>query len=149
MKGIQKQVDEANGEEGLRKVLPEHFFRTSHYINPEKRVKIQGIAQKYIDHSISSTVNLSEDIDPETISDVYLKAWKHGLKGITIYRDGSRFPILSVEGKETEFQKFKTMKFKVKDGDDEKVIAGNEILVTPSGRLTTIYHGKKEGLFSS
>lgn len=136
-------------EDQLREMLPSHFFRTAHYITPEMRVKIQGIAQKYIDHSISSTVNLSEDIDPEIISEIYLKAWKHNLKGITIYRDGSRFPILSIEGKETPFQKFKNKQFKINDIDGEKTVYGNDVLVTASGRLTTIYHGKEKGIFKN
>lgn len=146
MKGIQEKVDAAKGEEGLKDVLPAHFFRTAHHISPDMRVKIQGLAQKYVDHSISSTVNLSEDVDPETISEVYLKAWKNGLKGITIYRDGSRYPILSVEGKETEFQSVKEKDFKIKETEGEKIVKGNEILVMPSGRLTTVYHAKKQGL---
>jgi ribonucleoside-diphosphate reductase alpha chain len=82
-----------SNEEQLRTIIPEHFFRTAHYIDPEKRVMIQGICQRSIDHSISSTVNLPEDIEPEVISEIYLLAWKNRLKGITIYRDGSRFPI--------------------------------------------------------
>ena len=145
LKGLTEKAKGANEKE-LKEFLPEHFFRTSHHINPDKRVKIQSVAQKYIDHSISSTVNLSEDIAPETISDIYLKAWEHRLKGITIYRDGSRFPILSVEGKETEFQKYRFKKFKIKDGDEDKVVAGDEILVTAQGKLTTIYHSKLMGL---
>ncbi len=147
VKGLTEKAAGAREKE-LRTMLPDHFFRTAHYITPEMRVKVQGIAQKYIDHSISSTVNLPEDIDPETISNVYLDAWKNSLKGITIYRDGSRYPILSVEGDETEFQRFKDKKFKIKFDDVEREIVGNEILVTPSGRLTTIYHGKKSGLLN-
>ena len=42
-----------------------------------------------------------------TLSDIYIKAWKHKLKGVTIYRDGSRYPILSVENKMTKFQEAK------------------------------------------
>lgn len=140
---LQEKVDAVEGEEGLKSVLPAHFFRTAHSIAPDMRIKIQGVAQKYIDHSISSTVNLSEDIEPETISNIYLDAWKNGLKGITVYRDGSRYPILSVEGEETDFQRFKDKKFKVKVGDDVKEIAGNDVVVTGEGRLTTIYHSKK------
>ena len=145
---LQEKVKDATTEEDLKKILPEYFFRTAHHITPDTRVKIQGIAQKYVDHSISSTVNLAEDIDPEVISDIYLKAWKNRLKGITVYRDGSRYPILSVEGEETHFQRFKNKKFSIKSGENQKEIAGNEVLVTPSGRLTTIYHGKKLGLFN-
>lgn len=145
-KGL-KEAEGATCEDELREILPAHFFRTAHHITPDMRVKIQGIAQKYVDHSISSTVNLSEDIDPEVISDIYIKAWKNRLKGITVYRDGSRFPILSVAGEETDFQRFKEKKFKIKAGEDEKEVKGNEILVTASGKLTTVYHAKKGGLF--
>ncbi len=140
IKGLTEQAKDAS-EDDLRKILPAHFFRTSHYISPDMRVRIQGIAQKYVDHSISSTVNLAEDIEPETISDIYLKAWKHRLKGITVYRDGSRYPILSVKGKESEFQKIKDKKFKVKGADDsERIIRGNDVIVSSTGKLTTLYH---------
>ena len=74
-------------------------------IDSTKRVSIQGLIQTYIDHSISSTINLPEDIKPEVISNIYLKAWKAKLKGVTIYRDGSRFPILSTDRELTTFQK--------------------------------------------
>ncbi|MCH8519235.1 MAG: adenosylcobalamin-dependent ribonucleoside-diphosphate reductase [Nanoarchaeota archaeon] len=126
--------------EEVNKALPAYMQRTAHKISPKMRVKIQGIAQQYVDHSISSTINLSEDIEPETISNIYLDAWKHGLKGITIYRDGSRFPILSVQGEETDFQRFKDKKFKVGD----KVVRGNDVIVGASGKLTTVYHQKHQ-----
>lgn len=126
--------------EEVNKELPPYMHRTAHKITPHMRVKIQGIAQKYVDHSISSTINLSEDIEPETISNIYLDAWKNGLKGITIYRDGSRFPILSVQGEETEFQRFKDKKFKV----GEQVLRGNDVIVDKNGKLTTLYHQTME-----
>ena len=146
VKGLTKKAHSASDEE-LKAILPEYFFRTAHCISPGIRVKIQGIAQKYVDHSISSTVNLPEDIEPETISEIYLRAWKNKLKGITVYREGSRYPILSIECKKTKFQMFKDKKFKIKDGDEEKIVCGNEVLVTSTGRLTTVYHGKQEGIF--
>ncbi len=148
VKGLSEKVQNATTEKDLKEILPSYFFRTAHHITPQMRVKIQGIAQKYVDHSISSTVNLAEDIDPETISEIYLKAWKNRLKGITVYRDGSRYPILSIEGEETDFQRFKKKSFKLNDGGKEKIISGDEVLVTASGRLTTIYHGKNGGLFN-
>ena len=55
---------------------------------------MQGTVQKYIDSSISSTVNLQEDIPVETVADIYMKAYENGLKGITVYREGSREGIL-------------------------------------------------------
>ena len=70
-----------------------------------------------------------------------MKAWKSKLKGVTIYRDGSRFPILSVEGEATEFQKDKIKKYMITNENDEKVeVSGDEIIKMPDGSLTTIYH---------
>ncbi len=135
------KVANAQTEAELTEYLPSYFFRTAHHIVPQKRVDIQGRCQTYVDHSISSTVNLAEDIEPETISDIYLSAWKKGLKGITIYRDGSRFPILSVESQKTEFQDAKEKLFKIKLSADKEIEAqGDEILVLPNGDLTTVYH---------
>ncbi len=142
------EIAKNSDEKQLKEILPPYFFRTAHHIDPKMRVKIQGIAQKYIDHSISSTINLPEDIHPEVISEIYIEAWKNGLKGVTIYRDGSRFPILSVEGEKTEFQKFKEKKFKIKTKGKEYTVKGDDIIVLPNGRLTTVYHGIKDGIFS-
>jgi ribonucleoside-diphosphate reductase alpha chain len=66
-------------------------------INYEMRVKMQGIAQKYIDHSISSTVNLSNNVDTDTVDKIYLLAHEQGCKGLTVYRDGSRDGVLTKE----------------------------------------------------
>ncbi len=145
MKGLWEAAQEASEEE-LKQLLPKHFFRTAHEIDPMRRVEIQAAVQKYIDHSISSTVNLPEDISPETISEIYLYAWEKGLKGITVYRDGSRYPILSVDGKKTEFQRFSEKKFKIVYDGKEIVVKGQEVLVLPDGRLTTVYHAMKDGI---
>jgi ribonucleoside-diphosphate reductase alpha chain len=79
--------------------LPD-FVITAHDIDPYFRVKMQGVIQKYIDSSISSTVNLQEDIKLETVGDIYMTAYKAGLKGITVYREGSREGILITDKKE-------------------------------------------------
>tara|TARA_B100000700_G_scaffold280429_1_gene330348 strand:- start:794 stop:3286 length:2493 start_codon:yes stop_codon:yes gene_type:complete len=128
-----------SGEE--QDLLPEYFFRTAHEIVPDKRVKIQGVIQKYIDHSISSTINLPEDVEPEVISDIYFMAWQKKLKGVTIYRDGSRFPILSVDNKLTAFQQYKDKKFEIVNDEGTTVeVRGDHVLKTEDGRLTTLYH---------
>lgn len=59
-------------------------------INWKKRVEIQAICQEKITHSISSTVNLPNNVTEEEVSNIYIEAWKNGLKGITVYRDGCR-----------------------------------------------------------
>lgn len=59
-----------------------------------KRVEMQAIVQKYTTHSLSSTINLPSDATLEKVGEIYIEAWKRGLKGITIYRDGSRTGVL-------------------------------------------------------
>ena len=89
---------------GTDESLPEYVV-TAHNIDPFFRVKMQGVIQKYIDSSISSTVNLAEDITVETVADIYMTAYKSGLKGITVYREGSREGILVTEKKEVKKEK--------------------------------------------
>lgn len=70
------------------------FKSTANDIDWEKRVKLQGIVQHYISHSISSTVNLPNNVSEEDVSIIYMKAWEDGLKGITVYRDGCRAGVM-------------------------------------------------------
>ena len=80
-----------------------YYGSTAPEIDWRQRVKLQGVVQKYITHSISSTVNLAKETTEEEITDIYIEAWKQGLKGITIYRDGCR------EGVLTQVEKPKTI----------------------------------------
>ena len=63
----------------------------------ETRVKIQATAQKHIDHSISSTVNLPHDVSVDEVKKIYELAWKLGCKGITVYRDGCRTGVMVID----------------------------------------------------
>lgn len=65
-----------------------NFFVTTQTLNPHMRVKMQGVWQKHIDASISSTINLPNEATVEEVEELYMEAWKEGLKGLTIYRDG-------------------------------------------------------------
>ena len=94
---------------GGDKDLPDYVV-TSHNIDPYFRVKMQSVIQKYIDSSISSTVNLSENITVDTIADIYMKAYKTGLKGITVYREGSREGILITDKPKEEAAPDETQK---------------------------------------
>ena len=67
---------------------------TSNDIDWVSKVRMQGAIQKWVDHSISVTVNLPEDVDEELVAQVYLTAWQEGCKGVTVYRDGSRAGVL-------------------------------------------------------
>lgn len=65
-----------------------------------EKVRMQGSVQKWVDHSISVTINLPADVSEETVNSLYLEAWRCGCKGCTVYRDGSRNNVLlSVEKK--------------------------------------------------
>lgn len=77
------------------------YFKKSPYYNSTaeeidwiQRVEMQAIIQKYTTHSISSTINLPEDISVDKVKEIYMESWKRNLKGITIYRDGSRTGVL-------------------------------------------------------
>lgn len=89
-------------KEDLQKIFEQSpwYRSTANDIDWVKRVEIQSIIQKYITHSISSTINLPEDVSLDSVSEIYLESWKKGLKGITVYRDGSRSGVLvSTENK--------------------------------------------------
>ena len=67
---------------------------TSNDVDWVKKVEMQGMVQKHIDHSISVTVNLPSDISEDMVAKVYETGWKSGCKGMTVYRDGSRSGVL-------------------------------------------------------
>lgn len=84
-------VKEYMDEHGIKDEteLP-NWFCTSSTISPLNRVLMQGVWQKHIDASISSTVNLPEEATIEDVEEIYLNAWKEGLKGITVFRNGCK-----------------------------------------------------------
>ena len=75
-----------------------YYKATANDIDWVAKVKMQGAIQKWVDHSISVTVNLPNTVTEELVGQVYMTAWKSGCKGVTVYRDGSRDGVL-VEGK--------------------------------------------------
>ena len=95
------QALQRGSKEDLQKVFEQSpwFGSTANDINWIRRIEMQSILQKYTTNAISSTINLPRDITEEEVSNIYLEAWKKGLKGITIFRDGSRDGILSSETK--------------------------------------------------
>lgn len=118
----------------LRSLLPDTWV-TSHQINPEMRVKMQAAIQRHIDHSISSTINLPEDISVEKVKEIYSLAWEKDCKGVTVYRAGSREDVLTSGGRPEGVSKEET-------NDDDPltprpvVLEGNSYrLVTPAGSV--------------
>jgi len=76
------------------------FFVESDTIDWEQRIAVQSAIQQSIDHSISSTINLPKGTDPELVGRLYMEGWKQGLKGITVYVDGSRSGVLITDKEE-------------------------------------------------
>ena len=71
-----------------------YYKATSNDVDWVEKVKMQGAVQKWVDHSISVTINLPNDISEDMVNKLYVEAWKAGCKGCTVYRDGSRSGVL-------------------------------------------------------
>lgn len=105
--GIQVKQDYSQEEiDELIKRSP-YYKATSNDINWLEKVNMQGRIQKWVDHSISVTINLPSDVSEDLINDLYLQAWKVGCKGCTVYRDGSRSGVLVATQKEKKKEKEK------------------------------------------
>ncbi len=74
--------------------LSPYYKATSNDVNWLSKVHLQGAVQKWVDHSISVTINLPNNATKELVGKLYLEAWKSGCKGVTVYRDGSRSGVL-------------------------------------------------------
>jgi ribonucleoside-diphosphate reductase alpha chain len=77
-----------------------YYKATSNDVDWLEKVRMQGRVQKWVDHSISVTINLPSTVSEELVNDLYMEAWRSGCKGCTVYRDGSRTGVLvSIEKK--------------------------------------------------
>ncbi len=94
--GYNVEEVKAKTDDDLNKIIEQSPYHkaTSADINWVNKVKMQGDIQKWVDHSISVTVNIPENASEELVSDIYLNAWESGCKGMTIYREGSRTGVL-------------------------------------------------------
>ena len=103
VKGI--DTEKNYSQEELQKIVESspYFKATSNDVDWLSKVRLQGAVQKWVDHSISVTINLPNDVSEELVGKLYLEAWKAGCKGVTVYRDGSRSGVLiSNESKKSE-----------------------------------------------
>lgn len=79
-----------------------YYKATSNDVDWLMKVRMQGRIQKWVDHSISVTINLPNDVKEELVNDLYIEAWKCGCKGCTVYRDGSRSGVLIANDKKIQ-----------------------------------------------
>ncbi|MGB5386855.1 MAG: adenosylcobalamin-dependent ribonucleoside-diphosphate reductase [Eudoraea sp.] len=91
-------------QEELDKIvaISPYYKATSNDIDWLSKVRLQGAVQKWVDHSISVTINLPNEVSEKMVGKLYMEAWKAGCKGVTVYRDGSRSGVLISNESETE-----------------------------------------------
>jgi len=140
-----KEWMEINNEKDISK--SPYFGATSMDIDWKKRLDIQSVAQKYTTHSISSTINLPKDVSVERVGEIYIEAWKKGLKGVTVYRDGSRSGILVSDNDKGLEGKVKAFPDKRPESVDAEVLRFNNG-VEPWVAITGLINGKPYELFT-
>lgn len=107
--GYNVDVVKTMSKEQLDEIIKKSPYHkaTSNDVDWVKKVEMQGRIQKHVDHSISVTMNLPNNVSEEIVSKVYESGWRSGCKGMTVYRDGSRNGVLvSVEEKKETVEKF-------------------------------------------
>lgn len=124
-----------------------YFKATSNDVDWMQKVKMQGRIQKWVDHSISVTINLPSDVSEELVGKLYVEAWKCGCKGCTVYRDGSRTGVLvAASEKETNPGKveIETSRPRVLDADVVKFQNNKEKWIAFVG----LHNGKPYEIFT-
>jgi ribonucleoside-diphosphate reductase alpha chain len=106
---------EANGHETNREYSQEelnelvkispYYKATSNDVDWLAKVRMQGRIQKWVDHSISVTINLPSEVKEDLVGELFFEAWKSGCKGVTVYRDGSRSGVLISNSDDKEKKK--------------------------------------------
>jgi ribonucleoside-diphosphate reductase alpha chain len=101
------QVKDYNDDELNAVVEKSPYYKaTSNDVDWLSKVKMQGEIQKWVDHSISVTINLPTDATEELVGKLYVTAWESGCKGVTVYRDGSRAGVLLANDKKKDAPQF-------------------------------------------
>lgn len=150
---------EAMNADDLNKLIETSPYHkaTANDVDWVQKVALQGSVQKWVDHSISVTVNVPNDVNEEMVAQIYTTGWESGCKGITVYRDGSRSGVLVADtpkedGKEGKSEPFftkrpKRLKASVIhfQNDHEKWIAVVGLL---DGKPYEVFTGKAEGAFT-
>lgn len=102
-------------QEEINKLIEKspYYKATSNDVDYISKVEMQGAIQKWVDHSISVTINVPNDVSEELVGQLYMKAWEVGCKGVTVYRDGSRAGVLISNDKKED---------KKEDGDTKTTV---------------------------
>jgi ribonucleotide reductase alpha subunit len=156
-------------EKELREIFEKspYFGATAQDVDYVEKVRMQGAIQKWIDHSISVTVNMPEHVTEEIVEAVYRQAFESGCKGVTVYRDNSRGNVLSTtsdkeKSSEEKFEYINSIKrpkelpcdvfFKTSRGSDFLIFVGKledkpyEVFAVPFSIVTTVSKKMKSGI---
>jgi ribonucleoside-diphosphate reductase alpha chain len=117
-----------------------YYKATSNDVDWLSKVRLQGAVQKWVDHSISVTINLPNDATEELVGKLYLEAWKAGCKGVTVYRDGSRSGVLisnedNKEDKQDTLTSFPTKRPQILEADVVRFQNNKEKWIAFIGRI--------------
>jgi len=117
-------------DEELEKIIEKspYYKATSNDIDWLSKVKMQGAIQKWVDHSISVTVNVPKEATEDLVSKVYMTAWESGCKGMTIYREGSRDGVLLKDEKKKAPPKIEEIQFRETSAPKRPRVLDGEVL---------------------
>jgi ribonucleoside-diphosphate reductase alpha chain len=103
--GYNPEAVKKYSEEKIQDLLKKspYYKATSNDVDWGNKVRMQGEIQKWVDHSISVTINMPANVTEDLVGELYINAWKYGCKGCTVYRDGSRSGVL-VKDKKPEYK---------------------------------------------
>ncbi len=144
-------------QEDLEQVIAKspYYKATANDVDWVAKVSMQGAVQKWVDHSISVTVNIPNNVSEELVGEIYKTAWESGCKGVTVYRDGSRSGVLVSDNKKEDKNEFKETtapkRPKVLDAEIVRFNNNAEKWVAVVGILNDrpyeIFTGKAEGFY--
>jgi len=144
-------------QEDLAQIIEKSPYHkaTANDVDWVSKVSMQGAVQKWVDHSISVTVNIPNDVTEELVGEIYKTAWESGCKGVTVYRDGSRSGVLVTDNDKKEENEFKETdapkRPKVLDAEVVRFNNNAEKWVAVVGILNDrpyeIFTGKAEGFY--
>ncbi len=136
---LMRQIAQTGSIRDLKEIPQDvrRLFVTAHEISPQWHIRLQAAFQKYTDNAVSKTVNFPHQATPEDVRQVYLMAYEMGLKGVTIYRDGSREEqVLSYGG-----AKAQTLEYLTPRPRPERTTGVTELITTGCGKLyVTVNH---------
>ncbi len=125
-----------------------YYKATSNDVDWLSKVRMQGAIQKWVDHSISVTINLPEDAREDLVGKLYITAWESGCKGATVYRDGSRSGVLISNKKEKEVIHTPKKRPEVLEADVVRFMNNDEKWIAFVGKLDgkpyEIFTGKED-----